>query len=188
MARRVRAGGLLPVATYSMNPWVLALTLPAGSSQGPLPKQITGINLREVCFWEMHHMEVALLVVRGSQGSPGWSLQPGLFSPLQKLCTLSVWSTSRRRARLLVCGHWHLPWWPPFLVQLWPAALCSVSQTCSVSPTMDRDTFLGKIHLGSQRLCAHHGWSCLLWFGLCCADVYPARPVVWHRGTSTDVW
>lgn len=97
--------GPAPVATYAMNPWAPALTLPAGSSQGPLPKQITGVNLHEVVFWEMHHVEVALLVVRGSQGSAGWSLQPGLSSPLQKLCTLSVWSTSWRRARLLVCGH-----------------------------------------------------------------------------------
>lgn len=92
---------------------------------------------------------------------------------------LSVRSTSWQRAPLLVCGHSCLPWWPPLPVQPWPAALCLLSQT------MGHDTSLGKICLGSQR---EAGDSCLLWFGLCCSDVYPVWPTVWYMIVSTNMW
>lgn len=135
-------------------------------------------------------MEMALLVLQGSQGSAGWSLQPGLSSPLQKLWMLRfgwLWhplGVEHILAESSAPGLWSLT---PAVVATLPGAAVASSSLFGFSNYGSRH-LSGEDSVGVAKGLRLPGDSCLLWFGLCCSGVYPAQPMVWHMSVSTDTW
>jgi len=181
----------LSTAMYPAEPWAPALTLPAGSGQ---QRQMLhpAASCRPLRWLELTCVKCFLGNAPHGDGPGSCMRQPRKcrsvvavwpILPVAKIVdgwvlggsgALSVWSTSRQRARLQVCGHSRPLWWPPF----------SVASSC---PPGFSNNGSRRLNWGCRGL-RSPGFSCLLWFGLCCSEVYPPRPAVWHASASTNMW
>lgn len=190
----------LPVAVCPVKSWEMALTLPAGFGQGMLPEQRQELHPAAGCC-PLRLLELTCMKCFPGNASRG----DGPFS----------WMRQPRKCRLVVAARPVLPiakivgagqlWCPlgvehilaeglaPGLWLLTPALVATLVGAAVASSWLVGSSNYGSRHLfgkdsaGVAKGLRSPGDSCLLWFGLCCSDVYPAQPRVWHVSTSTDV-
>lgn len=190
----------LPVAVCPVKSWEMALTLPAGFGQGMLPEQRQELHPAAGCC-PLRLLELTCMKCFPGNASRG----DGPFS----------WMRQPRKCRLVVAARPVLPiakivgagqlWCPlgvehilaeglaPGLWLLTPALVATLVGAAVASSWLVGSSNYGSRHLfgkdsaGVAKGLRSPGDSCLLWFGLCCSDVYPAQPRVWYVSTSTDV-
>lgn len=170
------------MAAFHKKQWVLALTSPVRSIQGLPSLKITGVNLHKVFSGKDSPFSCI--------SSQPWKCK--LVVTAWPVLPMGKTEDAEFRAALVpsCCGahldrvysHCTCAGGHPLHCSHGQQLSAWLLELCTMTPF--KGGFSHSVEVVKDS--CSPGDSCLLWFGLCCPDVYPAWPTFWHMSMSTD--